>query len=360
MKEIEILFKNFLLRLLLLFSGSRKSSNTPVFDESSKLLFIRLNRIGDALVTTPLLALAKDSLRSQVYVLADRKNHFVFSNNPSVDRVIVFEKGIKGFRELLKLIRNERFDAIIDLHDDVSTTVTFLIALADCPNKLGLDKENRVVYTKTVKRPDAASTHVVDRMLAVGTLLGLDRGYSGLNICYKPLEYSVSKAEHVLSKKFPKRRFLIGVNISAGSEARFWGVENFRSTLRLLEQYDADVLVLCVTSDLKHALAITDNNRDRIFYSPSFDEFAAMISKLDMLITPDTSVVHLASSFNVPVFGLYVKYNTNDMIWSPYCSEFDYVVTEKHFLAGISFEETQQKLRPFIDRFCKSGTIAKV
>ena len=51
--------------------------------------------------------------------------------------------------------------------------------------------------------------------------------------------------------------------------------------------------------------------------------------KLDFLITPDTSVVHIASIKKIPIFGLYVKYNTDDMIWSAYNCDFEAVVTRR-------------------------------
>ena len=92
MKRIELLIKKLLLNLLLLFK-SGKMKDPSVFNSGSKILFIRLNRIGDALVVTPLLKLIKDNLRCEIHVLADKKNYFVFANNPSIDNIIVFNKG---------------------------------------------------------------------------------------------------------------------------------------------------------------------------------------------------------------------------------------------------------------------------
>jgi ADP-heptose:LPS heptosyltransferase len=83
--------------------------------------------------------------------------------------------------------------------------------------------------------------------------------------------------------------------------------------------------------------------------SPDFDEFCAAISKLDFLFTPDTSAVHIASAFNIPVFGLYVKYNTNDMIWSPYKSKFECIITTEPNLNTVSFEDTIAKFKPFFE-----------
>jgi len=47
------------------------------------------------------------------------------------------------------------------------------------------------------------------------------------------------------------------------------------------------------------------------------------------------------------VFGLYVKYNTTDMVWSPYQTDFEYVETTEPTLKNISFTEVEKKLNPF-------------
>jgi len=347
-KKIEILFKNFLVRVLLLLK-SRNKNSVPEFDSSSKLLFIRLNRIGDALVVTPLLHEIKKSLKCTVHLLADRKNHFVFSNNDDVDKVIIFEKGLNGFLNILKLIKTEKYNAVIDLHDDVSATVTYLLVLCSAKNIFGLKKSNSAAYTHTVEKPDAATHHVIERNLELAKLFNINMNKSEVNVHYNHKAESLTKVEDVLKKKFTSDKFLLGINISAGSDARFWGVDNFRKIISSIDNFDLNYIVLCTTRDIKLALQIT-GYENKIYYTPSFDEFAAMISKLDFLFTPDTSTVHLASAYNVPMFGIYVKYNTNDMIWSPYQSDFDFVITTEPTLENVTTESVLNKFIPFLEK----------
>ncbi|MEI7485780.1 MAG: hypothetical protein WCK13_13800, partial [Ignavibacteriota bacterium] len=49
-------------------------------------------------------------------------------------------------------------------------------------------------------------------------------------------------------------------------------------------------------------------------------------------------------------FGLYVKYNTEDMIWSPYKTDFESMITTNYNLTTISAEETLKKLKPFLEK----------
>ena len=53
-----------------------------------KILFIRTDRLGDAVVTTPLIAAVKDSCPdSKIYMLASTQNDLIFRNNPHIEKV---------------------------------------------------------------------------------------------------------------------------------------------------------------------------------------------------------------------------------------------------------------------------------
>lgn len=348
MKKFEFFFKNILLKILLIIStlSGKKQSNNEVF---SKILFIRLNRIGDALVTTPLLHLIKQNLNCKSYILADNKNHIVYDNNYDIDRIIIFNKGIKGFLEVIKYIKKEGIQTIVDLHDDVSTTVSFLIALSGVKNKFGLEKENKTIYTKTVRRLDPANSHVVVRLLEILKLFDIEPDLNNAKIYFNIDAADKKITNDFIHKNFAKNKKIIGINISSGSKARFWGISRFRKLLEYLQKYDVNLLLLSSPEDIKLAERIS-NGTVKIFFSKRFNEFAAMICNLNLLITPDTAAVHLAAAYEVPVFGIYVKYKTNNTIWSPYRTTFECVITEEPDLKNVTFDEVKQKLEPFLSK----------
>lgn len=349
MKKIESFFKNILLKILVFFNPIVKQTPLPKFNSESNLLFIRLNRIGDALVTTPLLYEIKKQLGCKIFVLADRKNYFVFRNNPSIDEVIIFNKGIKDFFCINNIIKDKSIDAIIDLHDDVSTTVSFLIAIAKARFKFGLKKSNQTLYSHVVEKADPKKYHVIERILKLSTLFNLQIDSKAISVKYFPTEAENKIAVDQLKLMNPENKFLIGINISAGSNARFWGVNNFKNLILILKKYNARIIVLCSEKDLHFATEIVTES-DLYPVTNSFGIFAAAILNLDFLITPDTSIVHIASIKKIPVFGLYVKYKTDDVIWSPYNTDFEFVETEEPTLKNISLNQVQKKIIPFLEK----------
>ncbi len=353
-KKLELALRKLLVKLLT--GGTKvKSSGDLSSEKINKILIIRLNRIGDALVTTPLIKILKQNLNCEIHLLSDEKNYFVFSNNKDIDKLIVFHKGIKGFNNFIKLDKIEKYDLIIDAHDDVSTTVSFLVQLSRAPHKLALEKENKEIFTVTVPRPDSTNTHVVDRILEIAKPLNINYDKTNLNIIYNLKESSVKFAEQFLQSMASENNFTIGINISAGSDARFWGVNRFVKLIEYFKTFNIKLLILTADKDLTKANEINSLTNVKVFMNKDFDIFAAMVSKLDFLFTPDTSVIHLASAFRIPVFGIYVKYNTNDIIWYPYKSEFAEITTTEPTLENLDFKEVINKLDPFFNKILKKG-----
>ena len=352
MKKIEVFLKNILLKVLLMLSAHKNGNNEDKLNNFKSVLFIRLNRIGDALVSTPLLHLVKKNIGCRIFLLADKKNYFAFNNNPDIDKLIIFKKGFLGIYEVLKMIRENNIDTVVDLHDDVSTTVSFIVALSSATNKFALKKENELIYTRTIERPHRSKVHVVDRLLQLGKLFNLNPGKKEIRICYYPGNKSFEMADNFLKNRFDPNNFIVGINISAGSRARFWGTNNYRQLINFLSNYDLSYLLLAKPEDISLAREIIDE--ERFIFTSDFDNFCAVISRLNFLFTPDTSTVHIAAVFNIPVFGIYVNYDTDEMIWTPYNTTYEAVITKEPTLHNITFNEIENKLKPFIERILKS------
>ena len=147
MKEIEIYLRKLLLSLYLFFRRDEKKKDNLELTKKDKILFVRLNRIGDALVTTHLMESIKKHTGCEIHVLADKKNFFIFENDKNIDKTLIFPKKIKEIKELANQINSSNYTTVFDLHDDVSTTVTFFIGGLKIKNKIGYNKQSRKIFT---------------------------------------------------------------------------------------------------------------------------------------------------------------------------------------------------------------------
>jgi len=348
LKEIEILFRKMIFHLLIAVSKRKRNANVPDFSKIKNVAFIRLNRIGDALVTTPIFSVLKKKYNFSITVVADKKNAFVFRNNPHIDNIIVFKKGFAGLKDVLKELN--KMDIVVDLHDDVSTTVSYLVAFCKVPYKFALEKENYKLFSSTITKKDASVSHVIDRVSSILQLFSITE-FQKLNVEFYPSDAAKENINNLVKKLNPDKRFFIGFNISAGSDARFWGVDRFRKLISLVKEKYPDIytLVLSAPGDIDKAKDISTGLAEH-YCSQSFEEFAVIISHLDLLFTPDTSTVHLASSAKIPMFGLYVKFNTTNQIWYPYCSEYEAIITEEPNFEKLDVEQVAPKFLKFLEK----------
>ncbi len=341
LKNFEIAFRRFLLRFLATLGRRGTRIPSDISYNSCKFLFVRQDRIGDVLILTPLLSLLKRQYpECTIDVLLSDKNHFVLAHSPHVRTRWVYRKRVLSSLKLLRDIRMEKYDFLIDPMDNPSTTSTVISLLSGAQWRVGLSKENSYAYDIVVPRLSRQDTHIVDRMAELLRVFNIEPSEHTLKV-----EYSVSSSsERFASEAFHTLQLdgkvVVGINISAGHDTRFWGIEKFRDLIRLMGSAHADhrQLILYKPSDKPRAERIAEGFPHVVLSPPtaSFDEFAALVGRLHFLVTPDTSAVHLAAAFQIPSVVLYVQSNKELNIWRPYGSLCEALIADVDDLGVIS------------------------
>jgi len=102
-----------------------------------KILVIKLRHIGDVLLTTPVFKALKENFpQAHISALVNKGTEAVVENNPFIDQIITFDRGIKRLNALrrfseelkfLRKIRKMQFDTTIDLTGgDRAAIISFL------------------------------------------------------------------------------------------------------------------------------------------------------------------------------------------------------------------------------------------
>lgn len=318
-----------------------KSRNTPILltsisnelVNSKRILLLRQDRIGDLLISVPLIKSLRKALpQSRLDLLLSYKN--VAAKNcivSAINNIYVFPKGFWGRVVTLLLLKKNNYDLIVDLYDNASFSSSFIIKFANPKFSLGFDKENRNIYTHIVSLPDKMKVHIVDRLRRFLVPFGYENYLANF-------EFSLTKKSSLPDKE--KKR--VGIVISGSSDAKFWGQQNFLELIILLQnKYNYDIVVFG-TKKYRKILEFLGKNT-YTYVAPitdDFDEFASMIASCDFLITPDTSVVHLASAFNIPVVVLYTFVNEKyGMPWFPYKTKYIALTSKKDKYEDINPED---------------------
>ncbi len=349
LKPVEIGFRRFLLRVLGFFVKRGRPLPPGIDFSSKKYLFVRQDRIGDVLVSTPLIhALKQRYPNATVDFLLSTNNHFVLENEPLVRKRWIYRKTLVGAWQVLKGVRREQYDFVIDLMDNPSATSTVLCALAGGGWNVGLSKINEYAYDIVVPLISRKEHHIIDRLAKLLTVFGIDQEGLDFKVHYTVARESSGFADRFIADSHLETKRIIGVNISPGEGTRFWGIENYRALISWLQTVltNDPIVVLYQPSDQGVAEEIAKPFSE-VLLSPetkTFDQFAALVERLWMLVTPDTSAVHLAAAFSIPSVVLYVQSDKELRIWEPYGSLSEVVVTEVDNLQSITLESVTRAI----------------
>ncbi len=259
---------------------------------------------------------------SKITLLTRKNNKDVVKYDSNIDKTVFIDKIVLSIPTILKL-RSTAYDKIFELNDDPSTTSSVILKYLKGKTKIGYAFNNNIKYlTTAVDRPEKIKSHIIERTLllleASGASVRKDDIRSVLHLGEKE---KMEVLEHVKSER--NSSLLISVNLSAGAPVRYWKETYWIRLTQLIFNHSPFVKILFLAHPKDVAL------RDRILaeFEPNsfilpkyfnFQHFAAYIYASDLLITPDTSAVHIASAFQKPVIGLYPNYEWSFVSWQPY------------------------------------------
>jgi heptosyltransferase-3 len=273
----------------------------------ARILVITLRRLGDVLLTTPLIRSIRRGFREAVLdVLVFRGSDAILRGNPDINKVMTMaERPSTG--ETLALVRDlfRRYDLVVCTQPGDRPTFFALLAgrrrigLVPRPGKTGAGWKRHVHHIAIVPEPD---THRVTQLMALAGALGLDRTaeivcpqivcpQGGSSICdLAPREpYAVLHANPFYQYK----RWT-----DAGWHAVAGGLAERGLAIIVTEGPDpAERAYL----DRVWDAASTPVTRLRLDWA----ELAALLKGAAVYVGPDTSTTHLAAASGCPTVALY-------------------------------------------------------
>lgn len=296
-----------------------------------KVLFLRPEKIGDMVISFPVF----DGLRLKCphieqSILGSPRNRAIIADDRRFARVFMYHKNLwKDIREV-RAMRREKFDCVIDMICDDSVTALFLSQLC-APGKprIGVGKIRfRQYYDFNYDHRMGNTGHIIQNTLALLTAFGIEPAqidpYAPPCISDPDRRTADRLLQSVRQSSGAAR--VIGYNLSAGSPTRLWSREKSSALVKSIlgDIPDALVLLIATPAERSRAVAIQAEVGGRSAVVPdhqSLLQVSAIISGLDLLISPDTSLIHIARSFRVPVVGLYSRFMKNFLLWRPFGQE---------------------------------------
>jgi ADP-heptose:LPS heptosyltransferase len=357
-KSIERLFKSALHFPFLVLLKKGNQSRIPVRPESiNSILILRPDKLGDMIVTVPVIhALKKRFPHIRLEIVASPKNQSVIAGDPYIDEIHLYVKNILKDLPMISRLRRKRFDIVYDpiCHDSITGLLMARlignISVTVAARKLKF----RMYYDCCESYQPDGHDHNIDNGFLIFKALGLSPDTVDPFLPVHIPEDSQEKAERFFRGLPADQRFWVGVNISAGSPTRTLTPEKFLKIINsLAEGYpERGFIIISVMEHRADAQKLLGDIKGKRYLIPenlTLLDVSAIISRLDMLISPDTSLIHIARIMKIPVVGLYSGHKRNYYFWRPYRQEHGAVVAKN--IDNLHDIEPQQVIDEFIKVF---------
>lgn len=273
-----------------------------------KFLVVRFSSIGDIVLTTPVIRGLKTQVdQAKVHYLT--KKHFepILSSNPYLDKIYALDN---NFGKLIKELKNEQYDYIIDLHRNIRTArlKISIPSISFTFRKLNILKWLLVNF-KINKLP---AKHIVDRYLQTVDLFSIENDNKGL-------DYFIPSGEEIdVLKTFGYNPGEYIVIVVGGGH--FTKQIPEEQMVKLINNLHVNIVLIGGQVDINKAGRIAGQiiqNKKVINQvgKLSVNQSASVIRQSRLVLTPDTGMMHIAAAFNknivsvwgntVPEFGMY-------------------------------------------------------
>ena len=311
-------------------------------------------RAGDFILTTGLFNAVRDAVpECQLTVITGPRSAEMARAHPAIDRTLVYDRSPAGLVRFFAALWAHRFDLWIDPKPHYSRSSAIIAALARARRKIGHNRGFLRPFDRDLERAGSAPVHFAEQALAPLTLAGLPRpAEPRISLGIPPA--AAQWAEAQLPRPAP---WSVLVNLSAGSRSRYWPVDHWADLLPLVAAERPTVFLLSsAPEDARLAAELIDRGTERgVTIRPlprsGLLEIAALVRNVDLVLTVDTSLVHLAAAFDRPVVALYLRREPAFTMFRPRSSVNETVIADSEStMTGVPVEAVLAAYRRALGR----------
>lgn len=262
-------------------------------NEKKKVLLVRFSSLGDVILANFYALKIKQKYPSwHLTWLVDSMYRDIVMSQPWVDDVILWDRkkdGNRGFIKIIKFIRSQDFDILIDMHN--TDRSSFLSLLSGVPLR----------YADRLRLPFAHNIH------SFKTIVDVSEKISECSAYLHPIEANKIIDRYFKNDKAKKRLTLA---IGASYEKKRWPINRWMEFIKLaLEANFILYLVGNGEDEIRGAEEITDAVKSKdlvdLVGKLSISELVQVVNETDATISGDTGILHIARALGKHIIGLF-------------------------------------------------------
>ena len=274
--------------------------------KSRRILVIRPGGIGDAVLLYPALKeLRARYVDHTIDVLAEKRNSGIFAGCPYINNLLLYDRSTL---DTLYGVIKGGYDIVIDTEQwhRMTSAISYLTR---APERIGFSTNERAgLYSRLVEYSQD-DYETVSFLNLVSALTGEQYRFDE-NKPFLPLTSGLNdKLSTAVSGLRSDKKAVFGIFTGATVPERRWGVDKFAALAAELSRENIGIVILGGTQDVKDSDAFSrlpDGSRLLNFAGKtSLQETASVISALDLLISGDTGLMHIAYGMGTPTVSLF-------------------------------------------------------
>lgn len=309
-----------------------------------KILIVRFSSIGDIVLTTPVVrAIHEQKPEIEIHYITKKSFSSLLNDNPHIKKIYTIEKSVS---EVIDALKSEKYDFIIDLHKNIRT---LRLKQSLGVKSYSFDKLNfqkwMLVNFKVDKLPNI---HVVDRYFEAVKEIGVVNEGKRCELFLKDSDKVDTIKEFGL-----KPQEYLSVAVGAQFATKMLPEDMLIS---ILLKINSPIVLLGGPTDVERGKNLIEGLKDKPNVFNAINRFsltqsASIVAQSKVILTHDTGLMHIATTFNIPIvsvwgstvpeFGMYPYYPSHPELYSIHevknlscrpCSKIGYdTCPKKHF-----------------------------
>jgi ADP-heptose:LPS heptosyltransferase len=301
-----------------------------MWSDVKKILCIRLDNLGDVLMSTPAIHALKETFNCEVTLLTSSMAAGV-APFIGADKIIISDvpwvkneqdTGAKGYQDLIQQLSRENYDAavVFTVFSQNPIPAILLAYLAGIPKRLAYCRENPYsLLTDWFPDEEPYSTikHQVIRDLDLVAKVGAKTPDQKLRL-YLPHQNSHSLCKKIKDTQLDLKEPWIIIHPCASEEKRLYPIDRLSDIIKKIQEQNIQVVITGVNKDKLYIDQLISRLPKQVINLAgelSMVEFMELIRLSPLLLSVNTGPVHLAAALQIPVVVLYAWTNPQHTPW---------------------------------------------
>lgn len=304
--------------------------------ESHKVIFLRQDgKIGDYIVSSFVFRELKKSYpQMEIGVVYDKRQAYLLRQNPYIDsHYVVRNKNVIDYIKCGLKLRKQKYDTVIDPTILIRNRDLLLLRLINANNYVGYQKSDYRIFNMNLE----GDYHFSELYQLALEKIGITVDNTQYDI---PLN-SISQQEIISFLHENKLSGYLTLNFYGAARSRKFEDHNAEKMIRYLQEKTHKPIVLLSSPDTVEKLKLMAEKYHNVFVFDTKNIFHTieLIRYSEMLISPDTSTIHIASGLNKRIIGFYHDNKQNFINWKPTSKAETHVLFYKENINEISPEQ---------------------